>query len=95
MILLKQFLSIYFYINLKGARKKHSQASDIFRTVVDGTFIFPAFLALIFGLDKIALICVSARFVILLPLIWYFIQEEKAPPETMEAWQKGLLRKRK
>lgn len=91
MILLKQFLSVYFYINLRGARKHHSQGSDVFRTSVDGTFLFIALLTFSIGLDKIALNWVIARFVILLPLIWYFIHEEKAPPENMEAWQRELL----
>lgn len=91
MILLKQFLSVYFYINLKGSRKHHSQGSDVLRTLVDGALLFIALLTFAIGLDKIALNWVFARFVILLPLIWYFVHEEKAPPENMEAWQRELL----
>lgn len=93
MIIPRQILSIYFYINRKETRKHYSVGSDVFRTVVDVSCVHFALIALLFGLERMALNILLARFALLLPLVWYFAHLDKVGdlPEKMEEWQNRLM----
>ena len=93
LILLKQILSVYFYLPLKGVRKHHGAGSQSLISLIDSCCIFLGLVAWAFGQDKLALNIVIARFVLLLPFIWYYVHLETLShlPETMEEWQRGLL----